>query len=167
MGRRQRVVIESSFSDWLPVVSGVPQGSILGPFLFLPYINDLPSIVSPESTLALFADDSKCFRSIKALDDCLEFQDDESAIKSWGDSWGMQFNSRCKILRITRSLHPHSYPYYMGDNFINPVNVYLDLGLMVASDLTWKVHVDSIAKKANRSLGLNQTHMWVSGSGAG
>ena len=49
----------------------------------------------------------------------------------------------------------------MGDNFINPVNVYLDLGLMVASDLAWKVHVDSIAKKANRSLGLNQTHMWV------
>ena len=162
MGRRQRVEIESSFSDWLPVVSGVPQGSILGPFLFLPYINDLPSIVSPESTLALFADDSKCFRSIKALDhDSLEFQDDASAVKSWGDSWGMQFNSRCKILPITRSLHPHSYPYYMGDNFINPVNVYLDLGLMVASDLAWKVHVDSIAKKANRSLGLNQTHMWV------
>lgn len=78
IGRRQRVIIESSFSDWLPVVSGVPQGSILGPFLFLLYINDLPSMVSPDSTLALFADDSKCFRSIKALDDCLEFQDDES-----------------------------------------------------------------------------------------
>ena len=62
MGRRQRVVIESSSSDWLPVVPGVPQGSILGPFLFLLYINDLPSIVSPESTMALFADDSKCFR---------------------------------------------------------------------------------------------------------
>ena len=62
------LVIESSFSDWLPIVSGVPQGSILGPFLFLLYINDLPSIVSPESTLALFADDSKCFRSIKAFD---------------------------------------------------------------------------------------------------
>lgn len=95
MGHRQRLVIESSFSDWLPIVSGVPQGSILGPFLFLLYINDLPSIVSPESTLALFADDSKCFRSIKALDhDSLEFQDDASAVKSWGDSWGMQFNSR-------------------------------------------------------------------------
>ena len=86
MGRRQRIVIESSFSDWLPVVSRIPQGSILGPFLFLLYINDLPSIVSPESTLALFADNSKCFRSIKALDDCLEFQDYVSAIKSWGDS---------------------------------------------------------------------------------
>ena len=145
MGRRQRVVIESSSSDWLPVVSGDPQGSILGPFLFLLYINDLPSIVSPESNLALFADDSKCFRSIKPLDDCLEFQNDVSAIKSWGDSWGMQFNSsKCKILRITRSLHSHSYPYYMGDNLINPVNVYRDLGFMVASDLTWKVHVDSI-----------------------
>ena len=102
----------------------------------------------------MFADDSKCFWPIKALDDCLEFQDDVSAIKSWGDSWGMQFNSRkCKILRITRFLHPHSYPYCMGDNFINPVNVYRDLGFMVASDLTWKVHVDSIAKKANCSLG--------------
>lgn len=83
MGRRQRVVIiESSFSDWLPVVPGVPQGSIFGPFLFLLYINDLPSIVSPEPSLALFADDSKCFRSTKALGDCLEFQDDVSAIKS-------------------------------------------------------------------------------------
>lgn len=82
IGRRQRVIIESSLSDWLPVVSGVPQGSTLGPFLFLLYINDLPSMVSPDSTLALFADDSKCFRSIKALDDCLEFQDDVSAIKS-------------------------------------------------------------------------------------
>ena len=102
MGRRQRVVIESSSSDWLPVVSGVPQGSIFRSFLFLLYIDDLPSIVSPESTLALFADDSKCFRSIKTLDDCLEFQDDVSAIKSWGDSWGMQFNSsKCKILHIT------------------------------------------------------------------
>ena len=152
MGRRQRGVIESSLSDWLPVVSGIPQGSILGAFLFLLYINDLPSIVSPESTLALFADDSKCFRSIKALDDCLEFQDDVSAIKSWGDSWGMQFNSsKRKILRITSSLHPRSYPYYMGDNLINSVNGYRDLGFMVASDLTWKVHVDSIAKKANRS----------------
>ena len=154
MGRRRRVVIESSFSDWLPVVSGAPQGSILGPFLFLLYTYDLPSIVSPESTLALFADDSKCFRSIKALDYCLEFQDDVSAIKSLDDPWGMQFNSsKCKILCITRSLNPHSYPYYMGDNFINPANVYRDLRFMVASDLTLKVRVDSIAKKANRSLG--------------
>ena len=76
------------------------------------------------------------------------------AIKSLGDSWGMQFNSsKCKILLITRSLNLHSYPYYTGDNFINPVNVYRDLRFMVASDLTWKVHVDSIAKKANCSLG--------------
>ena len=154
VGRRQRVVIEGSTSDWLPVVSGVPQGSILGPFLFLLYINDLPSIISQESTLALFADDSKCYRPIKSVDDCLDFQDDVSAIKDWGDSWGMHFNSsKCKILRITRSLNPQIHPYYMGDNLISQVHVYRDLGFMVTSDLTWKIHVDSITKKANRSLG--------------
>ena len=66
MGREQRVVVDSSNSDWLPVLSGVPQGSILGPMLFLCYINDMPSCTL-NSTTALFADDSKCFRPIHSI----------------------------------------------------------------------------------------------------
>ena len=58
-GRRHRVVIDSRSSDFLPVTSGVPQGSILGPLLFLIFINDMPNVISKETSLPLFADDSK------------------------------------------------------------------------------------------------------------
>ena len=89
--------MEGSCSSWLPVASGVPQGSILGPFLFLICINDLSSVVSSESTFALFADDSKYFRKLNTSQDGLNFRQDISAIKQWGGSWGMSFNStKCK-----------------------------------------------------------------------
>ena len=73
-GRCQRVVIEAGSSNCLSVVSGVPQGSIHGPFLFLLCINDLSNVVSSRSNLALIADDSKCFRKISTLEDGLNFQ---------------------------------------------------------------------------------------------
>ena len=63
-GRYQRVVLEGGYSDWLPVSSGVPQGSILGPLLFIVYANDLPDYATNGSTLALFADDSKLYRAM-------------------------------------------------------------------------------------------------------
>ena len=81
MNECQRVVIEGSSSNWLPVVSGVPQGSILERSHFWLYINDLSSVPSSESTLALCADDSKCFRKISTLEDRLNFQQDISAVK--------------------------------------------------------------------------------------
>ena len=68
--RLQRVVIDGKSSDWLPVTSGVSQGSLLGPALFVLFINDMPSVLSHSSTLALFADDAKCFRAIKSHTDC-------------------------------------------------------------------------------------------------
>ena len=80
--RRQRVVVEGCHSEWLPVTSGVPQGSILGPFLFLLYINDLPCTVE-HSSVALFADDSKCFKEVCNLDDCSKLQDDINAMFTW------------------------------------------------------------------------------------
>ena len=136
---------------------GVPQGSILGPFLFLLYINDLSSVVSSEATLALFADDSKCFRKISTLEDGLNFQQDISAIKQSGDSWGMsiQFNS-CHQMQNSediKAFNPVIHPYQMGNNLIGPVDSYRDLGFTVTKDLSWKVLIDSITKKANRSFG--------------
>ena len=147
-------MIEGSSSKWLPVVSCVPHGSIRGPFLFSLYINDPSSVVSLESILALFADDSKCFGKVSTLEDGLNFQQDISAIKQCGDSWGISFNStKCKILRISRSFNPVIHPYQMGNILIGPVDSYRDLGFTVTKDLSWKVHIDSITKKANRFLG--------------
>ena len=75
-GRRHRVVIDNELSDFLPVTSGVSQGSILGPLLFLLFINDMPNAISKETLLPLFADDPKCFRLILGRDDGEKLQDD-------------------------------------------------------------------------------------------
>ena len=75
-GRRHRVVLDNESSDVLPVTSEVPQGSILGPLLFLIFINDMPNVISKETSQPLFADDSKCFRLILRRDDGDKLQDD-------------------------------------------------------------------------------------------
>ena len=74
--RVQRVVINGKNSEWLPVTSGVLQGSLLGPALFVLFINDMPRAVSQCSTLALFANDAKCFPTIRSPSDCVQFQGD-------------------------------------------------------------------------------------------
>ncbi len=68
--RYQQAVIDGMFSSWVPVTSGVPQGSILGPFLFLLYVNNLPDVLSTTTTVALFADDAKCSKVVRHPDDC-------------------------------------------------------------------------------------------------
>ena len=75
-GRRQTVLIDSEPSDFLPETSGVPQGLILGPLLFLLFINDMPNAIAKETSLPLFADDSNCFRLILGRDDGDKLQDD-------------------------------------------------------------------------------------------
>ena len=94
MGREQRVAVDSLSSDWLPVLLGVPQGSILGLMLFLCYINDMPSCTQ-NSTTALFADDSKCFRPIHSINDCLLLQKD---INGYGKR-AIGFNAPEKVSR--------------------------------------------------------------------
>ena len=80
--RYQRVALEGAYSDWLPVTSGVPQGSILGPLLFLVFANDLPDYVQSGSTLALFADDSKLYRSLDTPDSNIYLQQDLDGLRS-------------------------------------------------------------------------------------
>ena len=91
--RLQRVVIDGKSSDWLPVTSGVPQGSILGPALFVLFINDMPNVLSHSSTLALFADDAKCFRAIRSYTDCALLQDDIDKLVDWSNNWKLDFNA--------------------------------------------------------------------------
>ena len=88
--RQQRVNVNGSCSDWSNVISGVPQGSVLGPLLFIVYVNDLPEAVP--SNIAIFADDTKLYRSIITPDDGSILQSDLDQLVEWGKAWQMNFN---------------------------------------------------------------------------
>ena len=92
-GRQERVVMDSLYSDWLSVTFGVPQGSILGPLLFLVYINGSPDYILHNSSIALYADDSKLFRSINQRSDYILLQSDLDSLYQWSQDWGISFSS--------------------------------------------------------------------------
>ena len=95
--RRQRVVVDGEVSSWKPVLSGVPQGSVLGPILFLVYINDLEEGVT--GNILKFADDTKLFRKTKEIGDKQKLQDDIDNLVRWSEKWQMLFNfGTCKCL---------------------------------------------------------------------
>lgn len=98
-GRLQCVTIDDSRSGLLPVLSGVPQGSILGPLLFLVYINDLP-LSTTSAKLSLFADDTKGKKRIVHLSDCVSLQNDLDSIGYWSQTWKLLFKeSKCGCVR--------------------------------------------------------------------
>lgn len=98
--RKQRVCIDHCYSDWTSVSSGVPLGSILGPLLFIIYIDDLGRNI--KSKIRLFADDCVLYRDIISVKDCRVLQDDLSALALWSHTWQLQFNvSKCKATGIS------------------------------------------------------------------
>ena len=95
-------------SEWSNVVSGVPQGSVLGPILFLIYVNDIPSVV--DSHLLLFADDIKLYRRIQSENDTVQLQEDINNLLNWSNTCLLNFNiPKCKVLRIGTSTLPQNY----------------------------------------------------------
>ncbi len=153
-GRHQRVTVLGETSGLVPVLSGVPQGSILGPLLFLVYVNDLPHCISGESTVAMFADDTKCYRPVRDLSDCDELQNDLNDLVNWCTTWKMDLNqSKCGIMSITRSRQPITTKYTLQDNPMKPLTHQKDLGIVVTKDLKWKKQVEEISSKANSMLG--------------
>ncbi|CAB3997617.1 Hypothetical predicted protein [Paramuricea clavata] len=138
----------------LPVLSGVPQGSILGPILFLIYINDIVEVVHRDSGMALYADDSKCFRVIKSLNDSLLLQSDLDNLSSWSKSWNMDFNeTKCAIVSFTRKHHPIIQSYSLNGSKLRKVNEQKDVGILITSSMEWSSHVATVCSKANRTLG--------------
>ena len=83
--RRRRVILRNGHSEWKPVISGVPRGSILGPILFLIFVNDLPA--SAESNAKLLADDTKLYRLIVEYEDCELLQQDLNVLSAWSKTW--------------------------------------------------------------------------------
>ena len=94
-------------SDWLTVTSGVPQGSLLRPLFFIVYINDLPAVISKDSSIALHAGDNKMYRVIITQEDLSAFQSDMDKISDWCKMNKMRINTKeCTIMRITRKKSP-------------------------------------------------------------
>lgn len=152
--RHQRVVLSGVESDWIPVSSGVPQGSILGPSLFLMYINDLPQCFRNSQCL-LFADDVKVFKRISNINDCREFQDDLNMLFQWCSKWKMDFNFR-KCFFINFSLKRKLNivcNYFLGGNPLQQVFQVKDLGVHFTHKLSFSLHMCKTVNKAFRMLG--------------
>ena len=154
-GRQQIVKVGSSFSRRAEVLSGVPQGSILGPLLFLIYINDIDDSVF-ESSLIKFADDIRLYLSFPNLRSVVHgpnlLQNDLSRVLSWCKTWLLKLNvSKCNCIRFGSS-NP-SFPYTLDSTSLGFVKEVVDLGVTVSSDLKPSLHCLRAATKANKVLG--------------
>ena len=154
-GRTQRVVVEGVASEWSPVTSGVPQGSILGPMLFLLFINDLPDVIPPTTSTGLYADDTKLYTAITSRQDCDNLQEALSYVDDWSKESNINFNtSKCKALTISRCKQPIVLNYHLGSAELIRVDSEVDLGITVTSNLSWNRHITKLVTKANSTLGL-------------
>ena len=150
--RTQAVVLEGVTSDYVPVQSGVSQGSVLGPSLFLFYINDIP--VGLDSTIRLFADDTIAYLTIKSNKDCLTLQKDLDKLGIWENKWKMAFHpDKCNVLSISKTKNPIKFNYSLHGQVLQHVTSAKYLGVTIQSDLKWNTHINNICKKANNTLG--------------
>jgi len=149
--RQQCVRLNSSYSTLLPVASGVPQGSILGPLLFIIYINDLFPSIHASNALS-FADDTKCYHLIIEPSDSAKLQRDLDSMANWSTYWNLSFNTNKFIHLSFNSKFPTSY--FICGSKIQTSNSHRDLGIIISTDLSWKDHYNHILAKAYRTLGL-------------
>ncbi|XP_071500419.1 uncharacterized protein [Diadema antillarum] len=157
--RKQEVVLEGTNSHPATVISGVPQGTVLGPLLFLTYINDLPSFV--QSEFRMFADDCLLYRHISSQTDADRLQEDLTNIQGWETKWQMSLNpSKCEVLRVTNKVKNVIHSSYSLHGVKLPV---VDnakyLGVHINSKLSWKTHIDNTCKKANSTRGFLQRNL--------
>ncbi|KAL8609842.1 hypothetical protein ACOMHN_020677 [Nucella lapillus] len=158
--RQQAVVVEGSTFKAVPVESGVPQGSVLGPALFLLYINDLPENLS--STTRLFADDTLCHRVINSNDDQAALQQDLDHMADWELKWKMSFHpEKCQALHVTRKKKPLTKDYILHDQKLKPVEETKYFGVTISRDLNWESHITNIANKANSTLGFLRRNLKI------
>ena len=150
--RSQCVVLEGEASETVEVTSGVHQGSVLGPILFLIYINDLPVGIS--SGVRLFADDAIVYRTISTPLDSQTLQEDLNKLSNWEKLWLMEFNAKkCEILTVTKKASPLVTDYILHGQVLQNVTSSKYLGVTITRDLRWNTHIDNISAKANKTLG--------------
>lgn len=150
--RHQAVVIENVVSDFEPVTSGVPQGSVLGPTLFLIFINDIH--IGINSKIRLFADDCVIYHVVTDYSNCEELDNDLRKLSEWCRDWQMNINTKkTKLMRFTTCNNFVSHTYTINNEAIEPVESFKYLGVHLTFNLTWNTHIDWVIGKSNRTLG--------------
>jgi ribonuclease P/MRP protein subunit RPP40 len=152
-GRKQRVVLNGEASEWADVLSGVPQGSVLGPTLFLIFINDIDKAVDVTSSVLLkFADDTKVGRVVESREQQVELQDTIKRLVAWSVEWQMLFNSeKCHILHLGGN--NNRYEYTMGGSVLETVEYEKDVGVIIHQSLKPSMQCARAAARANAILG--------------
>ena len=136
-----------------PVLSGVPQGTVLVPLMFLTYINDITSDLT--SQMKLFADDAVLFRPIKSEKDCKSLQKDLNTLEIWSKRWKMTFNiSKCHVLRMTGKKATITQNYKLGNDPLTTVTSHPYLGVEFDSKLSWKDQVQNVKDKGTKTLNI-------------
>ena len=159
--RSQSVVVNGSTSSTIPVSSGVPQGSVLGPLLFLIYINDLPESVQ-SSKVRLFADDTAIYLALSVASHSSVLQQDLNRLQQWETKWDMKFNpSKCQVIHITKRKTVIPTKYTLHNTILESVTSAKYLGITISNDLTWNTHINNITKKANQTLGFLRRNIKV------
>ena len=159
-GRTQHVV-DGCQSQLLPVISGVPQGSVIGPLLFICYINDVASVASEGSDMSLFADDIALYRVIKTPADYVALQDVNSVSTVISYKY-LHFNkTKCRTILLsrkrTKSCPP---PLLLNGTILTQVFSYRYLGIAITSELSWSLHISLICNKARRLVGMLYRHFY-------
>ena len=160
--RKQSVVINNCKSSTRDVLSGVPQGSILGPSLFLLFLNDMTQGLSPGTQVCMYADDTKIWREIHGENDHIILQQDIDYLMDWALRNKMNFHpSKCKALMVSHNKPPLAdilpeiqFYYKMGNSIIDYCDSEKDLGVNINCTLNWTSHCDTVYSKANQMFGL-------------
>ena len=153
--RKQQVTIQNQFSSFAPVISGVPQGSILGPLLFVLFINDLCDVLNPETGIYMYADDTKIWRKIDSESDQQMLQLDINKLYDWSLKNKIRFHpNKCKVLHVTLKHKPCIFSYYMNGQILESTANERDLGVTVSHNLKWNMHHNTLLSKTRQKLGL-------------
>jgi hypothetical protein len=154
--RQQRVIVNGEFSEWGKIQAGVPQGSVLGPLLFLIFINDITYVIK-HCKIRLFADDTCLFIEVDDPDiQANQINEDLENLNQWANKWHVDFSPpKTEEVIISRKINTLNHaPSYLDGEPIKKVNHHKHLGLIVSQDLTWNEHIIEISAKANKRLGV-------------